>query len=152
LLASRSSERLFGCRRYELSGGGLAARLHVLDRPAYLSAFADANLGGRSRVIEARMRQDDPRASTSVPRFIWVEISLSPVRDPEPVGERREVVALLRDITSRKDSETAMAEARRAAEEASAAKSRFLATIGHELRTPLNAVVGFSEMMTSDIG
>src|SRR5690606_35573631 len=60
LLASRSSERLFGCRRYELSGGGLAARLHVLDRPAYLSAFADANLGGRSRVIEARMRQDDP--------------------------------------------------------------------------------------------
>jgi cell cycle sensor histidine kinase DivJ len=152
LLASRSSERLFGCRRYELSGGGLAERLHVLDRPAYLTAFADANQGGRSRVLEARMRQDDPRATTSVPRFIWVEISLSPVRDPEPVGQRHEVVALLRDITSRKDSETAMAEARRAAEEASAAKSRFLATIGHELRTPLNAVVGFSEMMTSDIG
>src|SRR5690554_2772959 len=37
LLASRSSERLFGCRRYELSGGGLGERLHVLDRPAYLT-------------------------------------------------------------------------------------------------------------------
>src|SRR5690606_5291731 len=43
-------------------------------------------------------------------------------------------------------------EARRVAEDASQAKSRFLATIGHELRTPLNAVVGFSEMMTSGIG
>lgn len=152
LLASRASEQLFGCRRYELSGGGLGERLHVLDRPAYLTAFADANQGGKSRVIEVRMRQDDPRAATSVPRFIWVEVSLSPVLDDETVGLRHEVVALFRDITSRKDNEIAMAEARRAAEEASAAKSRFLATIGHELRTPLNAVVGFSEMMTSGIG
>lgn len=152
LLASRSSEQLFGCRRYELSGGGLGERLHVLDRPAYLTAFADANQGGKSRVIEVRMRQDDPRAMTSVPHFIWVEVSLSPVQDPENVGLRHEVVALFRDITGRKDNEMAMAEARRTAEEASSAKSRFLATIGHELRTPLNAVVGFSEMMTSGIG
>src|SRR5215217_4653429 len=71
LLASRSSEQLFGCRRYELSSGGLGERLHVLDRPTYLTAFADANQGGRSRTIEVRMRQDDPRATTSVPRFIW---------------------------------------------------------------------------------
>jgi cell cycle sensor histidine kinase DivJ len=152
LLASRSSEQLFGCRRYELSGGGLGERLHVLDRPAYLTAFADANQGGKSRIIEVRMRQDDPRAMTSVPRFIWVEISLSPVQDADNTGLRHEVVALFRDITGRKDNEIAMAEARRIAEEASDAKSRFLATIGHELRTPLNAVVGFSEMMTSGIG
>ena len=152
LLASQSSEKLFGCRRYELSGSGLGERLHVLDRPLYLTAFADANQGGKSRIIEVRMRQDDARAMTSVPRFIWVEVSLSPVIDTETVGLRHEVVALLRDITDRKDNEVAMAEARRTAEEASSAKSRFLATIGHELRTPLNAVVGFSEMMTSGIG
>lgn len=152
LLASRSSEQLFGCQRYELSGSALGERLHVLDRPAYLTAFADANQGGKSRTIEVRMRQDDPRAMTNLPRFIWVEISLSPVIDPETEGQRHEVVALFHDITRRKDNEIAMAEARRAAEDASAAKSRFLATIGHELRTPLNAVVGFSEMMTSDIG
>src|SRR6185437_16974681 len=34
----------------------------------------------------------------------------------------------------------------------SEAKTRFLATIGHELRTPLNAIIGFSDMMTSNIG
>lgn len=152
LLASRSSETLFGCRRYELTGSGLGERLHVLDRPIYLTAFADANQGGKSRVIEVRMRQDDPRAMSGIPHFIWVEVSLSPVIDSETAGLRHEVVALLRDVTDRKDNEVAMAEARRVAEEASIAKSRFLATIGHELRTPLNAVVGFSEMMTSGIG
>ena len=152
LLASRSSERLFGCRRYELTGSGLGERMHVLDRPTYLTAFADANQGGKSRLIEVRMRQDDAHAMTSVPRFIWVEVSLSPVLDAASGNAHHEVVALFRDITQRKDNEAEMAEARRAAEDASNAKSRFLATIGHELRTPLNAVVGFSEMMTSGIG
>lgn len=152
LHASRSSEALFGCPRYQLSGGGLGDRLHVLDRPAFLTAFADANQDGRSRTIEVRMRQDDPRRNDNVPRFIWVEMRLSPVLDTERTGGRYEVIALLRDITARKDAEVAMAEARQTAEEASQAKSRFLATIGHELRTPLNAVVGFSEMMTSGIG
>ena len=42
-------------------------------------------------------------------------------------------------------------EARRRAEEANIAKSRFLATISHELRTPLNAILGFSEVMKSEI-
>ncbi len=152
LTASRSSERLFGCPRYQLDGAALGDRLHVLDRPTYLTAFADANLDGRPRRIEVRMRRDDPQAVGAVPQFIWVEVNLSPVADPDAPGVRREVIAVMRDVTERKDAEVAMAEARREAEEASQAKSRFLATIGHELRTPLNAVVGFSEMMTSGIG
>ncbi|NGP18666.1 sensor histidine kinase [Devosia aurantiaca] len=152
MLASRSAEPLFGCARYQLSGNSLVERVHVLDRPAFLTAFSDASQLGRSRTIEVRMRQDDPRAGSSVPRFIWVEAQLAPILDETASEEAHEVIALLRDITSRKDTEAAMAEARRVAEDASQAKSRFLATIGHELRTPLNAVVGFSEMMTSGIG
>jgi len=42
-------------------------------------------------------------------------------------------------------------EARRRAEDANLAKSRFLATMSHELRTPLNAVLGFSEVMKNEI-
>lgn len=42
-------------------------------------------------------------------------------------------------------------EARRRAEAANIAKSRFLATMSHELRTPLNAVLGFSEVMKAEI-
>jgi two-component system, cell cycle sensor histidine kinase PleC len=42
-------------------------------------------------------------------------------------------------------------EARRRAEEANLAKSRFLATMSHELRTPLNAILGFSEVMKNEL-
>ena len=42
-------------------------------------------------------------------------------------------------------------EARRRAEEANLAKSRFLATMSHELRTPLNAILGFSEIMQNEV-
>ncbi|WP_181705034.1 sensor histidine kinase [Chthonobacter rhizosphaerae] len=38
-------------------------------------------------------------------------------------------------------------EAKRVAEEASQAKSLFLASVGHELRTPLNAVIGLSDLL-----
>ncbi|MFC5355811.1 sensor histidine kinase [Azospirillum himalayense] len=38
------------------------------------------------------------------------------------------------------------------AEEASQAKTRFLATMSHELRTPLNAIIGFSELIRDDGG
>ncbi len=41
--------------------------------------------------------------------------------------------------------------ARKRAEEANLAKSRFLATMSHELRTPLNAILGFSEIMRDEI-
>ena len=40
--------------------------------------------------------------------------------------------------------------AKNAADAASEAKSRFLATMSHELRTPLNAVIGFSEVIASE--
>jgi two-component system, cell cycle sensor histidine kinase PleC len=42
-------------------------------------------------------------------------------------------------------------EARRRAEAANIAKSRFLAQMSHELRTPLNAILGFSEVMSAEI-
>lgn len=42
-------------------------------------------------------------------------------------------------------------EARRRAEEANLAKSRFLASMSHELRTPLNAILGFSEVIKNEV-
>ncbi|HET7166648.1 MAG TPA: HAMP domain-containing sensor histidine kinase [Pseudolabrys sp.] len=42
-------------------------------------------------------------------------------------------------------------EARRCAEAANIAKSRFLAQMSHELRTPLNAILGFSEVMKTEV-
>ncbi|MEP7240810.1 MAG: PAS domain-containing sensor histidine kinase [Devosia sp.] len=148
LFASKSAEKLFGCRRYELSGSGLIERVHVLDRPGYMKAFSDARHEHVGRTVEIRMRRDD--ADARVPQFTWVEITLTPVELASGPAVR-EIVAVLRDVSERHARDVEMREARRRAEDSSSAKSRFLATIGHELRTPLNAIVGFSEMMTSGV-
>lgn len=55
--------------------------------------------------------------------------------------------AVLRDITHWKQTEQALQDAKREAENSSNSKSEFLAKISHEIRTPLNAIIGFSELM-----
>jgi signal transduction histidine kinase len=57
---------------------------------------------------------------------------------------------VLRDITHWKNVEEELIAARRAAEQANAQKSDFLAKVSHEIRTPLNAIIGFSEVMMEE--
>ncbi len=61
-------------------------------------------------------------------------------------GEERMVVTV-HDVTHMKETEHALKQARRKAEDANKQKSAFLANMGHEIRTPLNAIVGFSELL-----
>jgi PAS domain S-box-containing protein len=62
-----------------------------------------------------------------------------------------EVISIVRDITDRKQIESALRESKEAAESGSRAKSEFLATMSHELRTPLNAILGLSQLLQQEI-
>ena len=50
------------------------------------------------------------------------------------------------DISTQRNTEEALRQARDLAEETSRAKTEFLANMSHELRTPLHAILGFAEM------
>jgi len=146
---SPAAEALLGTPVSRLLGHGLFDRVHVADRPAYLTALSDAARGGEARSVEFRIRRDASRARVGASDFIWVEMRCRPLEQAAEKPES-EVVAVMRDVTDRKVQEQALDLARAAAEQADASKSRFLATMSHELRTPLNAIIGFSEMIAQE--
>jgi cell cycle sensor histidine kinase DivJ len=144
---SPAAETMLGAPVARLLGHGLFDRVHVADRPAYLTALSDAARGGEARSVEFRLRRDAVRGQSNVADFIWIEMRCRPL---EPASDEAEVVAVMRDVTDRKVQEEALELARIAAEQADASKTRFLATMSHELRTPLNAIIGFSEMIVQE--
>lgn len=62
-----------------------------------------------------------------------------------------EVSGLCLNIQQIKETEQSLTEARKKAEESDHMKSVFLANMSHEIRTPLNAIVGFSQLLSSDM-
>jgi two-component system, cell cycle sensor histidine kinase DivJ len=166
--ASANAQTVLGAAACDLTDHGLFDGIHIADRPAYLRALSEAAAMGGPCEAEFRWRRQ------SEAEFIWIEMrcrSLPPCPPPPPSptlphkrgrvargeclsGDRdatsAKVVAVMREVTSRKIQQDALLEARDAALRANAAKSRFLAFMSHELRTPLTAIIGFSDMLRED--
>jgi len=57
------------------------------------------------------------------------------------------IIIIAKNISTRKQTEQALRDAKDKAEEADRLKSSFLSNMSHEIRTPMNAIVGFSQLL-----
>lgn len=62
----------------------------------------------------------------------------------------RQTRLLMQEIESHRRTDAQLQNARRVAEQANQAKSRYVTSISHELRTPLNSILGYAQILDRD--
>lgn len=76
---------------------------------------------------------------------IWGSTTVSIIRNNK--DEVQLFLAMVEDITSRKQTESELLAAKERAEESDKLKTAFLHNVSHEIRTPMNAIIGFSALL-----
>jgi len=136
--ANPAAERMLGQRAGDIVGQ------HFFDLIATTSHQPPIHSLSRMAYAErpSQVELTRPDGSTLI-----VDVALTKLPD----NPNAAFVAVLHDVTEMKMREAELRAARDQAEAASNSKSQFLANMSHELRTPLNAVIGFSEIMKTEL-
>jgi PAS domain S-box-containing protein len=141
ILINESFSNLFGYYLEEIKGKSLNDFIvpHELKKEA--TRYSDQiREGGQINKESYRRRKDGT--------LVYVQI----VGVPIIINEKTvDIYGMYVDLTRRKISEQELIKAKEKAEEMSRLKSNFLANMSHELRTPLNGILGYADILTSQL-
>lgn len=142
LYSNPMAQEIFGTKSDSLIGQNINSVISLEDSRVPNDGATISRFGKFASLIDAGPKIVGSKKSDGNP--IFAEILL--VRDKDLAG-REVVICFIRDITDQVVAEEGLKDALRIAEEASSAKSAFLATMSHEMRTPLHGIMASLELM-----
>ncbi|WP_404942161.1 transporter substrate-binding domain-containing protein [Pseudomonas danubii] len=139
---------MLSCNRSYLQSVGLSAE-DVLDKT--VQELPDEHFAAGPELHQNYLQAiNDGKTITSVyavqlqGKDVWIEHWIQPFQDA--TGVTKGVICGWLDITKHRHLVQELKEAKNLADEASRAKTTFLATMSHEIRTPMNAIIGILEL------
>ncbi|WP_382321302.1 ATP-binding protein [Hydrogenophaga sp. UC242_53] len=134
----------------------LAAVLGLLYRQEVEGLAQGLGVAANTSLLDAALRSGFVRVYAVLlliaATVAWWLVLAHKSREVAQEESNRQTRLLMQEIESHQRTDEALQQARRAAEQANQAKTRYISTISHELRTPLNSILGYAQLLQEDTG